>query len=63
MKVELAQTDALDRFRFDVFNARDVEKVILVIRNQEALHLRRTYATVRLGDIDHRQIEIRKDID
>src|SRR5437763_11336095 len=62
MEEEFDQSDALNGFRFDVLDARDVEEVILVPRNDEALHLRRIYAAVGLRDVDHRQIEIWKDI-
>src|SRR5439155_16467359 len=62
MKIELAETCALNRFRLDVLNAGDIEEVIFVIRNEEAFHLRRIHAAVWLGHVDNGQIEIRKDV-
>ncbi len=62
MKEELDEADILNGSRFDVLNARDVEEVVFVIRNEEAFHLRRIHAAIRLCDVDHRQIEIRKDV-
>ncbi|MCG3163611.1 MAG: hypothetical protein JMDDDDMK_05050 [Acidobacteria bacterium] len=62
MKEEFEQRDVLNRTRFDVLDAGDVEEVIFVIRSEKALHLRRIHSAVRLRDVDHRQIEIRKDV-
>src|SRR4030095_12667644 len=62
MEEELEQRDVLDRARFDMLNAGDVEEVILVIRREKALHLRRVHPAVRLRDVDHRQIEVREDV-
>jgi hypothetical protein len=45
-----------------VFDARDVEEMILVVIDEEALHLRRLHPAVRLRDVDHRQIEVREDV-
>src|SRR5207248_5829664 len=62
MKEELDEADVLNRPRFDVLNARDVEKVIFVVRDKEAFHLRWIHAAIRLRDVDHRQVEIWKDV-
>ena len=37
MEEEFDQPDTLNGFRFDVLDARDVEEVILVVRDDEAL--------------------------
>src|SRR5262245_49245733 len=62
MKEELDQSDVLNGFRFDVLDARDVQEVVFVVRDKIALHLRRVHAAVRLRDVDHRQVEVRKDV-
>ena len=62
MKEQLHQRQALDVPRFDVVNARDVQEVILVVIRQEAFHLRRVHAAVRLADINDRQVEAGEDV-
>jgi hypothetical protein len=62
MKVKLAQANTLNRFRFDMLNPGNVEEVILVIGDEEALHLCGRNSAIWLRYIDNRQIEIRKDI-
>ncbi len=62
MEEEFDEPDILNGFRFDVLDACDVEEVILVVRDQVALHLRRVHPAIGLRDVDHRQVEIRKDV-
>src|SRR5262249_22735160 len=63
MKVELHQGHALDIATFDVVDAADIEEVILVVIGDQSFHLARVHAAVRLGNIDHWQIEPREDVD
>src|SRR5262249_26375164 len=60
---DLQQRYVLDRFRFDVLDAGDVEEVVLVVIGDESLHLRRVHAAVRLRDVDHRQVQVGEDVD
>src|SRR5258708_10329904 len=62
MKVELEQPETLDRLRFDMFDAGRVEKVVFVVLYELPFHLIRSHSYIRLGYVDHRDIEIRKDI-
>ena len=62
MKLQLDERRALDRLRFDVLDAGDVEEVILVIVGEVTLHLRRVHAAVRLRDVDRGNAERRKNI-
>ena len=45
-----------------MLDSGDVEKVILVVVGQVALHLRRIHAAIGLRDIDRRNAERREDI-
>ena len=63
LEVQLDQPDVLNRLRFDVIDARDVEEVVLVVIRQKAFHLLRIHAAVRLGDVNHRRVEIGKNVD
>ena len=63
MKREFQQSHVLDGFRFHGLNAGNVEEVIFVVVDEIAFHLRRRHSPVRLRDIDHRQIQVREDID
>ena len=62
MKVEFDQADVLDGFRFDVLNARDVEEMVFIIRDEVPLHLGRIHPTIGLRYVNHRKLEIRKNI-
>ena len=62
MKVELDQTDILDGFRFHMLNARNVEKVVLIIGDEISLHLRRIHSAIGLRYINHRKIEVGENI-
>ena len=62
MKHELHQGDALDVLRFNVFDASDVEEVILVVIREEAFHLRGIHAAIRLRHINSRITELWKNI-
>jgi hypothetical protein len=62
MELELDQPYPLDRFAFDVFDAGDVEEVVLIIVNDEPFHLRRVHAAVRLGHIQDGHPEIWEDV-
>src|SRR6266853_5393748 len=63
MKRQLQQADVLDGFRFHSLYAGDVEEVILVVVDKVPFHLRGRYSAVRLRHIDHRQIQVRENID
>ena len=63
MENQFHQPHVLNGLRFDGFNSGDVEKMIFVVVDEIALHLRRGHAAVRLCHIDDGQIQIRKDID
>ena len=58
MKLQLDQRRALNRLRFDVFDAGDVEEMVLVIIDQKPFHLRRVHAAIGLSDINHRDAEV-----
>jgi hypothetical protein len=62
MELKLHNRSALDGLRFYVFNARDVEEVILVAVGEVALHLGGVHAAERLGDVNRRNAERRKNI-
>ena len=62
MKVEFHERHALDILRFNVVNAVDVEEVIFVIVGNQPLHLLGVHTSIRLGNIEDRQIESRKDV-
>ena len=61
-KTELHQRRALDRLRFDVLDAVDVEEVVLVVVGEEPFHLRGVHAAVRLGHVDDGHAQIGKDV-
>jgi hypothetical protein len=58
VELQLDQCCALDRFGFDVLDAGDVEKMILVIVDQKPFHLGRVHAAIRLGDVKHRHAKV-----
>ena len=60
---ELHDRHALDVAALDVMDARDVEEVILVVVGEQPLHLGRVHAAVGLGHVDHRQVQVREDVD
>jgi hypothetical protein len=60
---ELHHRHALDVAALDVVDARNVQEVIFVIVGEQPLHLGRVHAAVGLGHVDHRQIEVREDVD
>jgi hypothetical protein len=63
MKAKSQERGTLDRLRFDALDAVDVEEVVLVIIRDEALHLLRAHASVRLRDVNRRRVEVGKDVD
>ena len=63
MKVQLHQGEPLDVSGLDVVDACDVEEMVLVVVRQEAFHLCRIHAAIRLADVNHWQIEAREDVD
>src|SRR5260370_12329581 len=63
MERQLQQPHVLDRLRFNRLNAGDVEKMVFVVVDKIAFHLRRGHSTERLRDVNHRQIQVRKNID
>jgi len=63
MKREFQQSYVLDGLRFHRLNPGDVKEVILVVVDEITFHLRRRHSPVRLRDIDHRQIQVRENID
>ena len=62
MERELQQSIALDRLVLDTLNAVDVKKMIFVIEDQVAFHLRRAHSAVRLSNVDYREVQIREDV-
>src|SRR5436853_233301 len=62
IELQLDSRRALNGFRFDVFDAGDVEEVVFVVISEITLHLRRVHATVRLRDVDRRNAERREDV-
>src|SRR5436305_13149287 len=63
MERESEQSRALDRLRFDALDAIDIKEVVLVVIRNEAFHLLRTHAAVRLSYVDDRNVQIGKNID
>src|SRR3981189_2953407 len=62
MELELDQPYALDRFAFDMLDARDVEEVVFIQFYDKPLHLRRVHPAVWLGYIQDGHPEIWKDV-
>src|SRR6202045_5184248 len=62
MKVELEQPETLDRLRFDMFDAGRVQKVVFVVLYELPFHLIGRHSYIRLRHVNHRDIEIGKDI-
>jgi hypothetical protein len=62
MELELEEPDALDRLALDMLDAGDVEKMVLVIVDDEPFHLRRVHAAVRLRHIQDGDAEVREDV-
>ena len=62
MERQLEQGGVLNRLRFDALDPVDVEEVIFVVVGDVPFHLRRAHTSVRLRHVDHRQIEIGKDV-
>jgi hypothetical protein len=62
IELQLDDRGALDRLRFDVLDACDVEEVIFVVVGKETLHLRGIHAAIWLRDVDRRDAERRKDV-
>ncbi len=60
MEHELHERGALDVFRFDVLDARDLQDVILVVTRQVPFHLGGIHAAVRLGQKNCRRAEVRE---
>ena len=60
---ELHEGDALDVLRLDVVDAADVEEVVFVVVGDQPLHLGRVETAVRLGHVDHREVEVGEDVD
>jgi hypothetical protein len=63
MNRQRQQRRVLDRLRLDALDAVHVEEVVLVVVGEVAFHLRGAHPAVRLRDVDHRKVEIGKDID
>ena len=62
MKLKLDQGHSLDRFRFDVLDACDVEKVIFIVVDEKSFHLGRVHTAVRLRHVKDRDAEIREHV-
>ena len=62
MKLKLDQSHALDRLRFDVFDASDIEEMVLVVIDEKSFHLGRVHAAIGLRDIENRDAEVGKDV-
>jgi hypothetical protein len=54
MEIQLEQADALNGFRFDVLDAVNIEKMVLVIGNEKALYLARIHPAVGLRHVNDR---------
>ena len=63
LEVQPDQADVLNRLGLDVVNPGDVEEVILVVVDEITFHLRRVHAAVGLRDDDHREIQVRENVD
>ena len=63
MEEELDQADILDGTGLDVLDPGDIEKVVLVVGDEVALHLGGIHSSVRLRDVDDRQVEVREEVD
>ena len=57
VELQLHDARALDALALHMLDARDVQKVILVVVSEVALHLRRVHAAVRLRDVDRRDAQ------
>ncbi len=62
IELQLDEGVALNGLGLDVFDASDVEKVILVVIGEIALHLCRIHAAIRLGHVNRRRIEAGENI-
>ncbi len=62
MEIQLEHRHPLDGLRFDVLDAVDEKKMVLVITDDLALHLSRRHAAVRLNDVHDRDAEAREDV-
>ena len=62
MEDQLHEGGALNVLALDVFDAGDVEKVVLEIIGEVSFHLLRVHAAVWLCNIDRRSPQIRKDV-
>src|SRR5207302_7638367 len=60
---QFQQAYVLDGFGFDRLDSCDVEEVILVVVHEIAFHLRWRHAPVWLCYVNHRQIQVRENID
>jgi hypothetical protein len=63
MEIDFDQRNVLNRLRFDVVDAGDVQEVVLVVIREIPLHLCWIHAAIRLRDDDHRQIQVGEDVD
>ena len=54
---------ALNGLVLDTLNPVDVKEVIFVVVDEIAFHLRRTHPPIGLRDVDHREIQVREDVD
>ena len=52
----------MNGLRLDALDAVHIKEMVLVVVGEEAFHLCRAHASIGLGDIDHRQIQVREDI-
>ncbi len=63
IKSELDEGQSLDIPGFDALYAAHVQEQVHILFTKIGLHLVGSETAIRMGDIDHRQIEIREDID
>src|SRR5262249_13027660 len=63
VEIQLQETGVLNRFGLDALDTVDVEEVVLVVVRDVPLHLRRAHPAVRLRDVNHRQIQVGKNVD
>jgi hypothetical protein len=62
VELQLDQCRALDRLGFDMLDAGDVEKMILVIVDEKPFHLGRVHAAIWLGDVKYRHAKVGENV-
>ncbi len=63
MEKDLHLGESLNIARLDVMNAADVQEMVLVMKGEQAFHLRRIHTPIGLDHVNDRLIQVREDID